>query len=578
MKKTGRILLILLVIVVSTLLLYPTIKWYMFVPESTKRAAAGSNEDIREYAMGQAVNGVKELKSLLAENRNSAVPDKFGYLTDYAESYLRESGKEKPSEWTVYTLLSSFPSESDLFDSIESYYRDDLLEAKRLSGNVLQLGLDLRGGMSVVLEADTEAYSESHDGDVSSGSELTALLSEDIDILTSRIDQYGVTEPDIRLQGSDQILIEVPGEADPERVDSFLMGRGSLTFQLVSSELTDRVNRDYMSSLSKAFREDGSIIVPQYIPSGYTVAGYYMEDEYGIDELRQFVVLHDEVALDGRHLESARMERNPQNNQPVVNFRLDSEGAEIFYEFTSRHIGDQLAVVMDGRVKSVATINDAISSDVQLSGSFTEEEAQALAVTLKTSSLPIDLRVISQQGVGATLGDDSVRVALHAILAGLILVLLVMIVYYGTSGIIADIALLLNFYMMISVLSALHFTLTLASIAGLVLTLGMAIDANVIIYERMKEEVKLGKGFYDVVQLGFGRAFWTIMDSNVTTIIAAIVLSIFGSSTVKGFANTLAIGVACSLFTSLFVSHLIFDLFVTEENGKSIKLSWRKMR
>ena len=147
MKKTGRILLILLVIVVSTLLLYPTIKWYMFVPESTKRAAAGSNEDIREYAMGeyamgQAVNGVKELKSLLAENRNSAVPDKFGYLIDFAEKELKEGGKQKPSEWTVYSLLSAFPTESALFDSIESYYRDDLLEAKRLSGNVLQLGLE----------------------------------------------------------------------------------------------------------------------------------------------------------------------------------------------------------------------------------------------------------------------------------------------------------------------------------------------------------------------------------------------------------------------------------------------------
>ena len=574
MKKTGRILLVILVIVVATLLLLPTIRWYLFIPESTKRAAAGSNEDIRDYAMGQAVNGVNELKALLSADRSSPVPEKYTYLEDYAGRYL----KDKPSEWTIYSLLSAFPDESALFDSIESYYRDDLLEAKDLSGKVLQLGLDLRGGMSVVLEADIESYSSTHDGHVPSRSELTALLEEDIDVLTSRIDQYGVTEPDIRLQGTDQILIEVPGEADPERVDSFLMGRGALTFQLVSSDLTNRVNREYMASLASAFNADGEIITPPYIPDGYTVAGYYTEDEYGIDTLEQFVVLHDEVALDGRHLESARMERNPQNNQPVVNFHLDSEGADIFYAFTSRHVGEQLAVVMDGRVKSIATINDAISADVQLTGSFTEEEAEALAVILKTSSLPIDLRVISQQGVGATLGNDSVRIALHAIIAGLVLVLAVMIAYYSTSGLIADIALLLNFYMMISVLSALHFTLTLASIAGLVLTLGMAIDANVIIYERMKEEAALGKSFYDVVNLGFGRAFWTIMDSNVTTIIAAIVLSVFGSSTVKGFANTLAIGVACSLFTSLFVSHLLFDLFINEENGKSIRLSWRKRK
>ena len=449
------------------------------------------------------------------------------------------------------------------------------MEAKRLSGNVLQLGLDLRGGMSVVLEADTAGFEAQH-GYVPSGNELAGLIAEDIEILTSRIDQFGVTEPDIRQQGTDQILIEVPGEVDPERVDSFLMSRGSLTFHLVDQELTNRVNRAYMGNRAAAFRPDGSIIVPDYIPEDRELLGYYTEDEYGIDELREFVVIYSDVALDGTHLESARMERNPQNNQPVVNFRLDSEGGEIFYNLTSRHVGEELSVVMDGKVKSVAVINSAISQDVQLSGSFTEEEARSLAVALRTSSLPIDLTVVSQQGVGASLGSDAVTVALRAILFGLLLIVLFMVIYYGPAGFIADFALIMNFYMMIAVLSALHFTLTLASVAGLVLTLGMAIDANVIIYERMKEELAGGKSPYDTVKLGFGRAFWTIMDSNVTTIIAAVVLSVLGSSTVKGFANTLAVGIFCSLFTSLFVSHLLFDFFVKEESFKGVRLSWRR--
>ena len=231
---------------------------------------------------------------------------------------------------------------------------------------------------------------------------------------------------------------------------------------------------------------------------------------------------------------------------------------------------------MDGKVKSVAVINSAISQDVQLTGSFTEEEARSLAVALRTSSLPIDLSVVSQQGVGASLGTDAVSIALKAILFGLLLIVCFMIIYYGPAGFIADFALLMNFYMMIAVLSALHFTLTLSSVAGLVLTLGMAIDANVIIYERMKEELRAGKSPYDTVRLGFGRAFWTIMDSNVTTIIAAVVLSVLGSSTVKGFANTLAVGIVCSLFTSLFVSHLLFDFFVKEESFKGVSLSWRR--
>ena len=239
----------------------------------------------------------------------------------------------------LFVAVQRFPKDFLRAGHIE-YIILDLEGKSDLSGNVLQLGLDLRGGMSVVLEADTASYAASHDGEVPSGSELASMLQDDIDILTSRIDQFGVSEPDIRLQGSDQILVEVPGETDPERVDAFLRGRGSLTFQLVDSSLSDRVNREYMGSLSRAFDEDGSIITPSYIPSGYTVAGYYAEDEYGIEELQSFVVLRDEVVLDGSHLVSARMERD-QNGRPAVNFRLDSEGADIFYAFTSANIGER---------------------------------------------------------------------------------------------------------------------------------------------------------------------------------------------------------------------------------------------
>ena len=575
MSKIGRSLLVVLVIVVCAMLLYPTIRWYCFVPEDVKDLAAGSNENIRDWARGQAARETMKLREMLQESRNQGIPDDLAYLIGYAEDERKDRGMDMPESWDIYSLLSSFPSEDELFIAIEGHYRDAIMDAKRLSGNVLQLGLDLSGGMSVVLEADTDSFEAQH-GYVPSGSELSALIADDIEILTSRIDQFGVTEPDIRQQGDSQILIEVPGEVDPERVDSFLMSRGSLTFHLVDSELTARVNRDYMGNRAAAFRPDGSIIVPDYIPEGRELLGYYTEDEYGIDELREFIVIYSDVALDGTHLESARMERNPQNNQPVVNFRLDSEGGELFYALTSRHVGEQLSVVMDGKVKSVAVINSAISQDVQLSGSFTEDEARSLAVALRTASLPIDLTVVSQQGVGASLGSDAVSVALKAILFGLLLIVCFMIIYYGPAGFIADFALLMNFYMMIAVLSALHFTLTLSSVAGLVLTLGMAIDANVIIYERMKEEIAGGRSPYETVKLGFGRAFWTIMDSNVTTIIAAVVLSVLGSSTVKGFANTLAVGIICSLFTSLFVSHLLFDFFVKEESFRGVGLSWRR--
>lgn len=581
MKKTGRILLVLLVVLVSSFLLYPTVKWYMFTPQSTKQLAAGSNLQIREYSRGQASRDVRILKDRAKSTPDGEVDKEFKYLEKKAKEILKNSGKSVPSTWTWYSLLSAFPDEATFFSAVEESYRQEIMNAKKLSGRVLNLGLDLRGGMSVLLDADTTLFEEKN-GRAPTEDELSALLLEDIDVLSMRIDQFGVTEPDIRLQGKDQILIEIPGEADPERVNSFLRSSGSLTFHLVDDSLTNKVNAEYKKNPSAFITDDGRLNTPSYIPEGRTLLGYYVQDDYGIEYMRSLVVIYDEVGLDGSHIESAKVTEGSTNNvaniSPSINFLLDSEGGNIFYAFTSAHKGEALAVVMDNKVKSVATINDAIRDSVSLTGAFTMEEAQSLAVVLKTSSLPIELKVVSQSAIGATLGDDSVKIALKALFAGVLLVVLFMVAYYGLSGLIADFALLMNLFMMISLLSALNFTLTLASIAGIVLTLGMAIDANVIIYERMKEEQKNGKSGFEVVKSGFSRAFWTIMDSNVTTIIAAAILIVLGTSSVKGFAVTLAIGIACSLFTSLLLSHLIFDVFITEENFKQVNLGWRKIK
>ena len=579
MKKTGRILLVLLVVVVASFLLYPTVKWYMFTPEATKELAAGSNLQIREYSRGQASRDVRVLKDKAKTTPDGEVDKEYKYLEKKAKEILKESGKSIPSKWTWFSLLSAFPDEASFFSAVEESYRVEIMNAKNLSGRVLNLGLDLRGGMSVLLDADTTLFEEKN-GRAPTEEELTALLVEDIDVLSMRIDQFGVTEPDIRLQGKGQILIEIPGEADPERINSFLRSSGSLSFHLVDDSLTNKVNAEYKKNPSSFIDDDGRLISVDYIPQGKTLLGYYVQDDYGIEYMKSLVVIYDEVALDGSHIENAKVSEGSTNNvsniSPSINFNLDAEGGNIFYAFTSAHKGDSLAVVMDDKVKSVATINSAIRDSVSLTGAFTQEEAQSLAVVLKTSSLPIELKVASQSAIGATLGDDSVKIALKALLAGVLLVIIFMVAYYGLSGLIADFALLMNLFMMIALLSALNFTLTLASIAGIVLTLGMAIDANVIIYERMKEEKATGKSGYEVVKVGFARAFWTIMDSNVTTIIAAVVLIVLGTSAVKGFAVTLAVGIGCSLFTSLLLSHLIFDIFITEESFRQVHLGWRR--
>ena len=579
MKKTGRILLVLLVVVVASFLLYPTVKWYMFTPQAIKELAAGSNLQIREYSRGQASRDVRVLKDKAKTTPDGEVDKEYKYLEKKAKEILKESGKSVPSKWTWFSLLSAFPDEASFFSAVEESYRVEIMNAKNLSGRVLNLGLDLRGGMSVLLDADTTLFEEKN-GRAPTEEELTALLVEDIDVLSMRIDQFGVTEPDIRLQGKGQILIEIPGEADPERINSFLRSSGSLSFHLVDDSLTNKVNAEYKKNPSSFIDDDGRLISVDYIPQGKTLLGYYVQDDYGIEYMKSLVVIYDEVALDGSHIENAKVSEGSTNNvsniSPSINFNLDAEGGNIFYAFTSAHKGDSLAVVMDDKVKSVATINSAIRDSVSLTGAFTQEEAQSLAVVLKTSSLPIELKVASQSAIGATLGDDSVKIALKALLVGVLLVIIFMVAYYGLSGLIADFALLMNLFMMIALLSALNFTLTLASIAGIVLTLGMAIDANVIIYERMKEEKATGKSGYEVVKAGFSRAFWTIMDSNVTTIIAAVVLIVLGTSAVKGFAVTLAVGIGCSLFTSLLLSHLIFDIFITEESFRQVHLGWRR--
>jgi len=574
MKKRDRWIIVLLVLLLCGYFLYPTFKWYTIVPQETKDLASGSNEQIREYARGQATRELRAIKGLVNSDGSAELPAEYSYLESFAKENYRLMNKDVPSNWTVESLCTGFYNEQDMFDTIEQYYRSSLLEVKNLSDSVLQLGLDLRGGMSILLDADVDSYNEKA-GKNASSAEITALVQQDIEILQNRIDEFGVSEPEIRLQGSDQILVEIPGAADPERVNSFLQGKGSLLFQVVDDTLTTELNTYFAENPSEVYTESGSIKQPDFLPAGKIAAGYYVKDSYGIDELDRFVVLDEEIGLDGIHLESAQVGTNSITGQPVVNFHLDASGGDAFYKFTSTHVGDAMAVVMDGKVKSIATINEPIRQDVQISG-FSQDEASDLAIVLRTAALPIELIVSSQQAVGATLGEDAVSAGLNAILFGLLLVVVFMFIYYGVSGLVANLALILNLVIMLAVLSAMKFTLTLTSIAGLILTLGMAVDANVIIFERIKEELRFKKSPQSSIRTGFNKAFWTIMDANITTIIAALVLSQLGSSAVKGFANTLAIGIISSLFTSLFVSHLIFDATVTDREGSKLHITWRK--
>ncbi len=577
MSKRARLGIILVVLVICGLFVYPSIKWYFMVPESSKIEASGSREDIQRIARARASRDFDYLTETYVEDPSSQVPENLEYLIPLAKSEYKQMGMSNPSEWSVAAIQTAFPQRNDLFAAIETHYRSELLEVKNLSGNIVQLGLDLSGGMSVVLGIDEEDLAEKNAAIEAQGGtpmSLDEALDQVIEILTSRIDQFGLTEPQIREQGNNQISVDIPGAVNSDRVDALLLGKGSLNFHIVDSDATDNLIT-YMRENANSYDATGNVYWPD-LPAGRIIAGNYVKNDYGIDELniyRPYVVLYEEAGLSGEYIESAQVSTTSVG-LIAVSFLLDSTGADIFYKLTSENVNEPLAVVLDGRVKQIATISGPIRDQVQVSGSFTSDEANDLVKVLKTGALPVEVVVESQVAIGASLGAETVQAGLLAILIGFLGVVLFMAIYYKGAGLIADIALIFNLIIIFSVMSALNFTLTLTSIAGLILTVGMAVDANVIIFERIKEEYRLGKSPSASVKAGFQKAFSTVTDANVTTFIAALILSMLNSGPIKGFATTLSIGIISSLFTALFVSRLFFDYLLEQVKVSSLSIGW----
>ncbi|MDR0877292.1 MAG: protein translocase subunit SecD [Treponema sp.] len=580
MSKRYRFIIVLVTMVVCFIFLLPTIRWYFLVPKDKQAQALESREQIKYNTSRTAQADLQRLIDIAQEN--GEVPPELAFLTARARKLYKTAKQAAPAKWDAKTVLSAFSSRREALDAIETKYRNDVFALKDLQKNAVQLGLDLSGGLSIVLQADMDAYAEKL-GHTPSKEERDQAITQALDVLNGRIDKFGLTEPVIRRQGEDQIYVEIPGTADPERINSIIMGAGSLAFHIVDQEATASFDAYYNAHPATTFDDDGNLLDPTILPPDVMILGVYTKDRYGIDEWetnelgnRRYAAIKKEVGLDGTHIKDAQVARNNLDGKPEVTFVLDSEGGDLFYVLTSANIGKPMAIVLDDRVKSMATIRDGIHDRVQLSG-FGQDEANNIALTLRTAALPVELEVANQQSIGASMGEDTIRQGLFALTGGIIVVLIFMLVFYKISGINAVVAQLLNFYIMFSILSAFNFTITLPSIAGFILTIGMAVDANVIIFERMKEELRLGKGRKAVIDAGFDKAFWAIMDSNITTFIAALFLSQLGSGPIQGFAVSLAIGVFSSVFTALFVSRLIFDIGTDVFHSKKVSVTWRRM-
>ena len=576
MKKRYRLLLVAVLMAVGFYFLWPSLKWYFLTPQADKDVAESSRNQIKVYSQDKAE---EVLKQILALNPNDTVPAEYGYLIPKAAARYQQAKLPVPSTWTIKDVLNAYPSRSDLASDIEGKYRDQMLALKSLRNQTLQLGLDLRGGMYVVMRADF-ATLEKENNVTLDAAQRQEKLTQAIDTLRNKVDQYGLSEPSLTQQGSDEIVLQIPGTQDPEKVRSFVQGKGLLTFHIVDTDALPAINQYVQQTGSTLFDAAGTVKDPQVlklVPAGDQLVARVQKDAYGMNEIAGYTVIKKEVGLNGDQIRSAQVSRDPVTGQPDVVFTLTPQGGETFYQLTSANIGKLLAVVLDNEVvANPATINGAIRDSVQVTG-FNAEDAQNLALVLRTGSLPVPLEIISQQAVGASLGEDAIRQGIDASALGLGLVFIFMLLYYRRSGVNAIIAQLLNLYFIVAILSVFNFTLTLTAIAGLVLNVGMAVDASVLIFERMKEEMRLGKTVSAVVKAGFDRAFWAIADSNITTIIAALVLSQLAKGSIQGFAMTLMIGNISTLFTAVFISRLIFDFNVDVLKVKRIVVSWRKI-
>jgi len=380
----------------------------------------------------------------------------------------------------------------------------------------------------------------------------TQTLNQSIEVVRRRIDEMGTREPTIERQGDERILVQVPGLSDPKRLIDLLGTTAKMTFQLVD-ETAD------IGQAARGIVPIGDVLLPQ-------------ETKAGQPPLPPLVV-QKRIMVSGDRLTNATAGFNPQTSEPNVSFRFDSVGARQFGDVTKTNTGRRFAIVLDNKIISAPVIREPIlGGQGEISGSFTSATANDLAVLLRAGALPAPLKVIEQRTVGAELGADSVKAGRYSAMAGLALVALFMILRYGMFGLFADVALTLNIVLLMAALSLFGATLTLPGIAGIVLTMGMAVDANVLIYERIREEQKNGRGIVASIDAGFRRAMATIVDANMTHLIASLILFQLGSGPVRGFAVTLGLGIITSFFTAVMVTRLIVVGWLTLRRPKRLTI------
>jgi len=518
----------------------------------------------------------------------------------------------------IYTLWPTFQ-----FYSLSPEQPQDVLPARRSSATheadrerlqkladlrekSIKLGLDLQGGMYLLLEVDKSKLG---------AAEARNAVDQARQIIENRIDQFGVAEPSIQKQGDNRILIQLPGLLDQERAKDLIGQTALLEFKIVKTDdesraLLDRIDQalarrttaagadtfqaqhPFTSRFLSVAQAGESFTLNENVAAIDSMLGvvradstFQLESSLAWDSHqseregrtgRSLLVLSKEPLMQGKDVQSAQMRLDLDQERPGapgVSFTLTSRGGATFADVTGANVGRRLAIVLDNRVQSAPNIHERIPrGQGSITGSFTEEEAQNLAIVLRSGALPAPVHVVEERTVGPSLGQDSIQKGLKAGAVGAALVILFMVIYYRLSGLVAVVALVLNILGLLACMAGFHATLTLPGIAGIVLTIGMAVDANVLVFERIREELRNKKTVLAAIDLGYSRAFRTIVDAHVTTLLSALALMWFGSGPIRGFAVTLSIGLIINMITAVGVSKMVFDAWSLRRKVNTISI------
>ncbi len=583
MGKRLRLIILGVLIALGVLSLYPSIKWYFFTTEETKAIALSNRSSIRTRAIEQAEKDTEKVLAILQGETedvfalNKVSTGSFLNLRTKARERALEKETTLAENASAQELFAVFRNKDEINQILLTYYRETYTNIKKSKDRIIKLGLDLSGGVSATLRVDQEDLATRLEH-TPSATELSEAVDRAMIVLQSRIDSFGVSEPSLRRLNDDSILVEIPGEDDREQINGFLQGKGSLSFILVDDDATEKLIDIQRKDSSWTYTGDNA---PDFIQAGTEILEYVVRDEFGIDTHQLWIVVYENIedyGIDGDHLERALVSTDQLSNRPVVDFQLDQEGTQKFATLTSDYINRSMAIVLEKRVRAYATLSSVISDGSAVIQGFSRDLANDIAIVLQTAALPVTLNVVDQELIGPSLGQLVIEQGLRALTIGFILVIVFMIIYYIGSGVTAVITLLCNVFFILAILTSFNFTLTLTGIAAIILTVGMAVDANVLIFERIKEELAQGKLRHTAIENGFRKAFWTILDANITTLVASIFIAQLSSGRIQGFAVTLSTGILTTLFSVLFISRLLFDFGTETVKLKNTSISWRKLR